>query len=68
MSIYGYLNCHDCRQTLWLGKALRLALLHAPLAAWSRLSGDREAWLGRRCLAAINARFLQNAITNRQCQ
>ncbi|WP_020475815.1 hypothetical protein [Zavarzinella formosa] len=23
MSIYGYLNCHDCRQTLWLGKALR---------------------------------------------
>lgn len=22
MSIYGYLNCHDCRQTLWLGKAL----------------------------------------------
>ncbi len=21
MSIYGYLNCHDCRQTLWLGKA-----------------------------------------------
>ncbi|MFL5342541.1 MAG: hypothetical protein ACJ8F7_20535, partial [Gemmataceae bacterium] len=22
MSIYGYLNCHDCRQTVWLGKAL----------------------------------------------
>lgn len=22
MSIYGYLSCHDCRQTLWLGKAL----------------------------------------------
>ncbi len=22
MSIYGYLNCHDCRQMLWLGKAL----------------------------------------------
>ncbi|MBL9085451.1 MAG: hypothetical protein JNK76_26840 [Planctomycetales bacterium] len=22
MSIYGYLNCHDCRQTLCLGKAL----------------------------------------------
>ncbi len=22
MSVYGYLNCHDCRQTLWLGKAL----------------------------------------------
>lgn len=22
MSIYGYLNCHDCRQTLFLGKAL----------------------------------------------
>jgi hypothetical protein len=22
VSIYGYLNCHDCRQTLWLGKAL----------------------------------------------
>lgn len=22
MSIYGYLNCHDCRQSLWLGKAL----------------------------------------------
>lgn len=22
VSIYGYLNCHDCRQTLFLGKAL----------------------------------------------
>jgi len=22
VSIYAYLNCHDCRQTLWLGKAL----------------------------------------------
>ena len=22
MSIYGHLNCHACRQTLWLGKAL----------------------------------------------
>jgi hypothetical protein len=22
VSIYGYLNCHDCRQRLWLGKAL----------------------------------------------
>lgn len=22
MSIYGHLNCHDCRQTLFLGKAL----------------------------------------------
>ncbi len=22
MSIYAYLNCHDCRQTIWLGKAL----------------------------------------------
>ena len=22
MSIYGYFNCHDCRQTIWLGKAL----------------------------------------------
>jgi hypothetical protein len=22
MSIYGYLNCHDFRQSLWLGKAL----------------------------------------------
>ncbi len=25
VSIYGYLNCQDCRQTLWLGKALRFA-------------------------------------------
>jgi hypothetical protein len=25
MSIYGYLNCHNCRQTLWLGKALHRA-------------------------------------------
>ena len=24
MSIYAYLNCHDCRQTLWLGKALHV--------------------------------------------
>jgi hypothetical protein len=22
VSVYGYLNCHDCRQSLWLGKAL----------------------------------------------
>ena len=22
MSIYGYLNCHDCRQTIWLGKSI----------------------------------------------
>jgi hypothetical protein len=22
MSIYAFLNCHDCRQTVWLGKAL----------------------------------------------
>ena len=22
MSIYAYFNCHDCRQTIWLGKAL----------------------------------------------
>ena len=22
MSVYGYLNCHDCGQMLWLGKAL----------------------------------------------
>jgi hypothetical protein len=22
MSIYAYFNCHDCRQRLWLGKAL----------------------------------------------
>jgi hypothetical protein len=21
VSVYGYLNCHDCRQMLWLGKA-----------------------------------------------
>lgn len=22
MSIYGFLNCHDCRQMVWLGKAM----------------------------------------------
>lgn len=22
MSIYGYLNCHDCKKCIWLGKAL----------------------------------------------
>ena len=22
MSIYGYMNCHNCRQSVWLGKAL----------------------------------------------
>jgi hypothetical protein len=21
VSVYGYLNCHDCRQTMWLGKS-----------------------------------------------
>jgi hypothetical protein len=30
VSVYGYLNCHDCRQTLWLGKALHRN--HRPFA------------------------------------
>lgn len=43
---------------LWLGKAIRLAVVQWPLLHWARLRGDREMSLGRRCLLAINASFV----------
>ncbi len=47
---------------LWLAKAARAALVQAPLAAWARLRGDYETWLGRSCLLAINASFLRGRL------
>jgi glycosyltransferase involved in cell wall biosynthesis len=47
---------------LWLAKAIRAALVQAPLAAWARLRGDYETWLGRWCLLAINASFLRGRL------
>jgi glycosyltransferase involved in cell wall biosynthesis len=47
---------------LWLAKAARAAVVQAPLAAWARLRGDYETWLGRRCLLAINASFLRGSV------
>jgi glycosyltransferase involved in cell wall biosynthesis len=47
---------------LWLAKAIRVALVQAPLAAWARLRGDYETWLGRWCLLAINASFLRGRL------
>jgi glycosyltransferase involved in cell wall biosynthesis len=47
---------------LWLAKAVRMALVQAPLAAWARLRGDYETWLGRWCLLAINASFLRGRL------
>lgn len=38
MSIYGYLNCHDCRQTLWVGKAIHVN--HRPL--WFHIGSEQE--------------------------
>ncbi len=37
MSIYGYINCHDCRQKLYLGKAL-----HENCRPWAYHSGPAE--------------------------
>ncbi|MDY3558586.1 hypothetical protein R5W23_005707 [Gemmata sp. JC673] len=53
MSIYGYLNCHDCCQTLWLGKALNHG--HSPSACfhigtendlphWARTQLNQVLW------------------------
>jgi glycosyltransferase involved in cell wall biosynthesis len=43
---------------LWLAKALRLAVVQWPLAFLTRLRGDRDTWLDRRCLLTINVRLL----------
>jgi hypothetical protein len=53
VSVYGYLNCHDCRQTIWLGKALHHG--YRPLACfhigtenepphWARLQLNQVLW------------------------
>jgi glycosyltransferase involved in cell wall biosynthesis len=47
---------------VWLAKALRAAVVQAPLAAWARLRGDYETWLGRWCLLVINASFLRGRL------
>jgi GT2 family glycosyltransferase len=47
---------------LWLAKAIRAAVVQAPLAALARLRGDYETWLGRWCLLAINTSFLRGRL------
>ena len=52
MSIYGYLMCHDCRQLLWLGKAVheheRVDLFHIGPSNeppnWSRKTLNQVVW------------------------
>lgn len=39
-------------------KAVRLTLWQAPVAIAALVCGNREAWLGGRCLLAINSRFV----------
>ena len=50
MSVYGYLNCHDCRQMLFLGKALHrdyrpfsFAIGSGP-PNWTRLELNQVLW------------------------
>jgi GT2 family glycosyltransferase len=45
-------------------KAMRLATVHVPLLLVAAALNDHEAWLGRRCLAAIEFSFLRGAIGN----
>jgi glycosyltransferase involved in cell wall biosynthesis len=47
---------------LWLAKAIRAAVVQAPLAALAGLRGDYETWLGRWCLLAINTSFLRGRL------
>ena len=50
MSVYGYLNCHTCKQTMWLGKALHEG--HQPFAFhigsgpkhWNRPGLNKLLW------------------------
>jgi glycosyltransferase involved in cell wall biosynthesis len=42
-----------------LAKAIRVALVQWPLTAVAFGLGDRETWLGRRCLVAINVSLLK---------
>jgi hypothetical protein len=44
VSVYGYLSCHDCRQVLWLGKALHRD--HRPLSF--HIGGSEEPPHGKR--------------------
>jgi hypothetical protein len=44
---------------LRFGKALRTTLVQRPLAEIDRLLGNREAWLGKRCLVELNQQFLR---------
>lgn len=67
VSIYGYLNCHDCRQSLWLGKAIHEN--HRPLffhigpneesPNWKRESLNQTVWkfLADHCGHRIDARL-----------
>ena len=48
-----------CFSSLWLAKAARNGLVHAPLSHLARLCGNDEAQLGRRCLLEINRSFLR---------
>ncbi len=50
---------------LWVGKLLRTVLVQTPLAQLDRLLGKREAWLGKRCLVALNQEFLRAGIPSR---
>lgn len=50
MSMYGYLNCHDCRQSVWLGKALHADRrpysfhLGSPAPNWAKPELNQVIW------------------------
>jgi hypothetical protein len=51
VSIYGYLNCHDCRHTLWLGKALHCN--HRPFAFHIGEAAEPPHWARRQLNQAL---------------
>lgn len=62
MSVYGYLNCHDCRQSLWLGKALHDD--HRPFA-FHRGSADEPSHWARPQLNQVVWKFLADHTSHR---
>lgn len=67
MGIYGYLNCHDCRQSLWLGKAIhedhRPIFFHIGASSeppnWKRTVLNQTVWkfLAEHCGHRIDTRL-----------
>jgi GT2 family glycosyltransferase len=48
---------------LWAAKSIRVGLIQWPLTVLACLLGDRETWLGRRCLVEINSSLVSAGAT-----